>query len=134
MRNPMKKMAKGIGNLFGRQPKGRPDVSLYAELEKIWPAGTGASFGFHNLDTASKDHLAQCTLLDCWAYEEYKEACDRAGYELNPGHFGTYPSPIPSGWSPSEKGLKALFAKKNWSTEFMHLMVGQLKHLGRLRP
>lgn len=135
MRNPVKSMVKGVGNLLGRQPKGRPDPSLalYAELDKIWPDGASANFSMHGADTATKDNLARGAMLDSWAYEQYADACARAGYELNPGHFGTYPPPIPAGWSPSEKALKSLFAKKAWKTDFMHFMVGQLQHFGRLR-
>lgn len=135
MRNPMKKMAKGIGNLLGRQPKGRPDPAspMYAELYKIWPDGTAAGFDLGSASTWDKDNLARGVMLDSWAYEEYKDACDRAGYELNPGHFGTYPPPIPAGWSPSEKALKGLFAKKAWRTDYMHFIIGQLQHMRRLR-
>jgi hypothetical protein len=136
VRNPVKSMAKGVGKLMGKQPKGRPDPSnsLYAELYNVWPDGTAASFDLHRADTATKDNLARGAMLDSWAYEEFKDACDRAGYELNPGHFGTYPPPIPAGWSPSETALKGLFAKNRWNNDFMHFMVARLKHLGRLRP
>ena len=73
-------------------------------------------------------------ILDTWAREDFAAAEKRAGHELNPGMYGTYPPQLPKGWLPSEKAIKQLFAKKGWSVDIMHYVVGQLQHLKHLRP
>lgn len=135
MRNPLKSVKKSISKRFGKDT-GDPGAPTYPELRVIWPTGTWKLDleQFARMRVDGDTQIARAIILDTWAYEVYDSAVKRAGYELNPGMFGTYPPAIPSGWRPSEKGLKALYAKKGWDVETLHYVVAELENLGHIRP
>lgn len=130
MPNPFKSLKR----MFGKKSGGKTeevDPTSYPELYVIWPDGTWNKE--NSTHKAEMDNNVRGAILDTWARENFIKAEQLAGFELNPGMFGTYPPPIPNGWLPSEKIIKLVFAKKNWDVNIMHYMVGQLKHLKHLR-
>ena len=134
MPSPLKSFKRIFTKKSGEKTE-QPSYTTYPRLEILWPYGTWnfdpARDARHNNDM---DINMQAAILDSWAREQYQAAVDRAGYELNPGMFGCYPPPIPDDWLPSEKGMKALFAKNKWRVDYMHYMVAQLQSLKHLRP
>ena len=129
MANPF----KALKSLFKKKRPRELPLNLYAELDIIWPDGTW-TIGKTARENVDCDNTARGVILDVWAMDDFITAEALAGYELNPGRFGSRPEPIPKGWRPSEKILKMFFAKYDGDVNMMHYMVGQLQHLKHLRP
>src|SRR5262245_11060694 len=115
-----------------------PDPELtsgwYTEVEIVWPTGTWDLDLPKGASPEEMDHAVRCELLCVWAREEFGALEATLGRELNPGMMGAYPPPIPGGWKPSKKVLKAYAKKNNWDPKYIRYVTTRLERLGKLRP
>jgi hypothetical protein len=131
MVNPLKRLRSFVGSKrSSKSPKETKEVSLYAELYKIWPDGAW-TMKWHSMSFADGDHVARGVILDTWSFEQREKFVADFGER---GNWATMPDPIPAGWLPSERAMKALAAKQNWDTKPIHYMVGELTNLKHIRP
>jgi hypothetical protein len=138
MRNPLKKLfgssssgSKSTPSQARNTPPVRGDVDLYAELYKVWPDGTWNMPGYSN--RKQMDDVARSALLATAALEVYQSESASAGRMLNPG-FYSRPDAIESGWKPSERIFKEVFAKRDWDVAVMHYMTAQLTNMRKMVP
>jgi hypothetical protein len=128
--NPFKRLRSVVGKRSAKTPKETQEVSLYAELYKIWPEGAW-TMQWHNTSFAIMDNLARTVILDSWSFEQRERFVASFGERSD---WTTMPDPIPAGWLPSERALKALAAKNNWDLKPIHYIVGELTNLKHIRP
>ncbi|MBV8971257.1 MAG: hypothetical protein JO290_03085 [Sphingomonadaceae bacterium] len=142
MRNPLRKLfgksssTKSHGHVVssrGRSnlPHQRADTMLYAELDVIWPNGTWNMAQYP--DRKAMDNVARSVILDTAWFETLDQIAAVEGRPINPGWISR-PDEIKPGWKPSEAYIKSTFAMFDWDVAVMHYMVGQLTHLGNIRP
>jgi hypothetical protein len=128
-----------IRNLFAhRKPHFKPKSSKHAtagwynELKVVWPDGTW-TLAYGSCTPAEMDQPVRDHLLLVWAREEFG-AMTVAGGALSPNMMGVYVSPIPAGWKPSEKVLRAYWAEIKYELRTLQHVITQLKILGNLNP
>jgi hypothetical protein len=134
MKNPLKRL-QALFKPAARRSGLDPDLSDkvdYTECQVIWPNGTWKSKLMDPCHWPDLDVVVRGVLLKVWANEAFYAAEAAAGHRLNPGMFGSYPQSVQKGWRPSEKVLKHVWARENWSTGHLHYVVAQLQHSGRL--
>ncbi len=130
MRNPIKSLSHGIKKKLNKKHHVHNLSADAKRLIEIWPDGTWNYQSPRADQVPNHDNNVRAVIHDSWARAEFYAAEKDAGQKLNPGMFGEA-GPIPAGWYPSGKALKNL---PKIEPHFMHYIVGQLTHLGHIRP
>lgn len=135
-------------NIFKRVRKAAKSAfqaeNPHKELENVWPDGTwnfckdtGSDpdkfKGWKNSE--QMDDLTRGTLYKLFLTELLQQQEKLFGMSLDPAKFfGMSQPPVPAGWKPSEKALKAYAAKEGLHATYTHYVVARLKHIGALLP
>jgi hypothetical protein len=128
MLKPFKKLFS-FGRKRSKHEEDQADKEFYKELKVIWSDGTW-NIPWHGQSGRVMDGAARGILLDCFRFEEDEAFIKSTGRPP----WNAYPSPIPSGWKPSEAAFKRMAAKLNLDTKAVHYMVAELTHLKRILP